>query len=81
MTGDLSTHVASHRSTTSSRRPGVEITGTVFAIRSQAITCVKCGRLRTVTYGDTQPGPHARRIQALGVVPPVFIDCVGEVVQ
>lgn len=60
---------ASHRSTTSSRRPGAAIEGTVWRPTRQLVTCDKCHRPR-IDLG----GPHA----PLSVSHGVKRDCVGD---
>lgn len=63
--------VASFRSTTSSRKPGAAIEGTVWRRKRQLIACSKCHRLR-VDLG----GPHAPQAHPDGSV----TDCMGDVV-
>lgn len=62
----------SHRSTTSSRRPGKAIEGTVHYEVRQVVPCPACGSMR-LDLG----GPHAPRYGKEGRV----VDCVGRVVE
>lgn len=61
----------SHRSTTSSRRPGAAITGTVHVRKRQLVACEKCHRLR-IDLG----GAHGPLVHPDGSV----TDCTGDVV-
>lgn len=47
--------ISSHRSTTSSRRPGVAITGTV---RVKFTELVRCGKCRRLWFGGAVHSPH-----------------------
>lgn len=62
----------SHRSTTSSRKPGAAITGTVHVRTRKLIACEKCHRLR-IDLG----GAHGPLVHPDGSV----TDCVGDVVR
>lgn len=61
----------SHRSTTSSRRPGAAITGTVHVRKRRLVACEKCHRLRIDLGGTHGPLAHSD-----GSV----TDCTGAVV-
>jgi hypothetical protein len=63
--------VASQRYTTSSRRPGEVIHGTVSRRLSRPETCGKCGG---VWYGGTVHSPHFNDAR-------VLVDCVGSEVH
>lgn len=58
----------SHRSTTSSRRPGKAIEGTVSYEVGSIVRCPDCGFMRRA-----HPGPHAPRLTADNR----RVDCAG----
>lgn len=62
----------SHRSTTSSRRPGKAIEGTVHYEVRQVVQCPACGSMR-FDLG----GPHAPRLGKDGRQ----VDCIGRLLE
>lgn len=62
---------ASHRQTTSSRKPGVVLRGRVWIQRIPITTCPKCGGLR-----KDLGGPHSPRLEPRGH-DFVRVDCAG----
>lgn len=62
--------IRSVRYTTSSRRPGVSIQGTVMVRRGDLVSCPDCGGL---WFGGAVHAPHWRD--------GVLVDCLGRRVQ
>lgn len=70
------TLAASHRSTTSSRKPGAEVRGVVYRVQPQVFRCEACGSWRL--YGVGRPhSPHFVS-RAAGLV---LVDCTGAEVR
>jgi len=65
----------SHRSTTSSRKPGVAIEGAVAIRQARCVRCEKCGGMRLVM--NDPHSPHAPRYVVKDGAK-VKIDCAGE---
>lgn len=65
--GARSTLVASHRATTSSRRPGRVFRGTIYVDLRMVVVCPACGGSRRVGSGAHAPRMAGGRL----------VDCVG----